>query len=75
MDLQAIGDGVMGFFTQLGAFLAPLAGWLEGIPGSFSQMDGVYGTFYATLSRYGCPMVAFLLLLRCADREGALAHS
>ena len=70
MTIQSILDGLAGFFSGLGAFLAPAVQWLEnllaGLPASFSQMDGTYGNFYINLVRYACPLLAFLLLLRCA---------
>lgn len=70
MTLKSILDGILQFFSQLGQLLAPAAQWLEGflsdIPQSFSQMDGTYGNFYISLVRSACPLLAFLLLLRCA---------
>ncbi|MGM9605026.1 MAG: FtsW/RodA/SpoVE family cell cycle protein [Faecousia sp.] len=70
MTLQSILDGIMQFFSQLGQLMEPVVQWLEdglaGIPVSFSQMDGTYGNFYISMVRYACPILAALLLLRCA---------
>ena len=70
MDFQSILNGIVQFFSGLGQAMEPLVQWLEtglaAIPASFSQMDGVYGSFYMSMVRYGCPILAALLLLRCA---------
>ena len=63
MTIQSIMDAAIVFFSRLGQWVEEA---LAGLPASFSQMDGVYGNFYITLVRYACPLLAFLLLLRCA---------
>lgn len=70
MDFQSVLNGITGFFSGLGQAMAPMVQWLEmglaAIPVSFSQIDGVYGSFYMSMVRCGCPILAALLLLRCA---------
>ena len=70
MDFQSVLNGITGFFSGLGQAMEPMAQWLEtglaAIPASFSQIDGAYGSFYMSMVRYGCPILAALLLLRCA---------
>ena len=70
MGFQSVLNGIVQFFSGLGQAMEPLVQWLEtglaAIPASFSQMDGVYGSFYMSMVRYGCPILAALLLLRCA---------
>ena len=63
MTFQSILDVAIAFFSRLGLWLES---FLAGIPASFSQMDGTYGNFYVNLVRGACPLLAFLLLLRCA---------
>lgn len=68
--MQTLLDTLMGPFVWLGELLAPVAQWLEtalgGIPASFSGMDAAYENFYISMVRYACPILAALLLLRCA---------
>ena len=70
MDFQSVLNGITGFFSGLGQAMEPMVQWLEtglaAIPASFSQIDGAYGSFYMSMVRYGCPILAALLLLRCA---------
>ena len=70
MDFQTVLNGITGFFSGLGQAMEPMVQWLEAglsaIPVSFSGMDGTYGSFYMSMVRYGCPILAALLLLRCA---------
>ena len=70
MDFQTVLNGITGFFSGLGQAIEPMVQWLEAglstIPVSFSGMDGTYGSFYISMVRYGCPILAALLLLRCA---------
>ncbi len=70
MILQTVQSALLGFFSQLGEGLAPAAAWLEkilaGIPASFSGMDAAYENFYISMVRCACPVLAALLLLRCA---------
>ena len=70
MTMQTLLDTLMGPFVWLGELLAPVAQWLEtalgGIPASFSGMDAAYENFYISMVRYACPILAALLLLRCA---------
>ena len=70
MDFQTVLNGITGFFPGLGQAMEPMVQWLEAglsaIPVSFSGMDGTYGSFYMSMVRYGCPILAALLLLRCA---------
>ena len=70
MDFQTVLNGIAGFFSGLGQAMEPMVQWLEtglaAIPASFSQIDGAYGSFYMSMVRYGCPILAALLLLRCA---------
>ena len=68
--MQTLLDTLMGPFVWLGELLAPVAQWLEtalgGITASFSGMDAAYENFYISMVRYACPILAALLLLRCA---------
>ena len=70
MDFQSVLNGITGFFSGLGQAMEPMVQWLEtglaAIPASFSQIDEAYGSFYMSMVRYGCPILAALLLLRCA---------
>ena len=70
MTLQTIWDALVQFFAGLGQLLAPAVSWLEtglaGLPAAFAQMDGAYESFYLSMVRYACPILAALLLLRCA---------
>ena len=70
MDFQSVLNGITGSFSGLGQAMEPMVQWLEtglaAIPASFSQIDGAYGSFYMSMVRYGCPILAALLLLRCA---------
>ena len=70
MTLQTIWDALVQFFAGLGQLLAPVVSWLEtglaGLPAAFAQMDGAYESFYLSMVRYACPILAALLLLRCA---------
>ena len=70
MTLQTIWDALVQFFAGLGQLLAPVVSWLEtglaGVPAAFAQMDGAYESFYLSMVRYACPILAALLLLRCA---------
>ena len=68
--LQTILDSLGQAFANLGARLAPLWDTLgrlfSGLPAAFSGMDPGYESFYISLVRHACPILAFLLLLRCA---------
>ncbi len=64
--LSSLGQWLAG----VGEMLAPLGQTLErlfsGLPGAFSGMDPTYEDFYISLVRHACPLLALLLLLRCA---------
>ena len=68
--LQGLLDGLGQWFAGLGELLAPLGETLgrlfSGLPAAFSGMDPTYEAFYIALVRHACPILAFLLLLRCA---------
>ena len=70
MILQTVQSSLSGFFSQLADALSPAVVWLEnllaGIPASFSGMDAAYESFYISMVRFACPILAALLLLRCA---------
>lgn len=57
------------FIDSLGQWFLPL--WenlgkvLAGVPDAFAGMSPAYRTFYISLVRHACPLLAFLLLLRC----------
>lgn len=67
---QGLLDGLGQWFAGLGELLAPLGEMLgrlfSGLPAAFSGMDPTYEAFYIALVRHACPILAFLLLLRCA---------
>ena len=67
---QGLLDGLGQWFAGLGELLAPLGETLgrlfSGLPAAFSGMDPTYEAFYIALVRHACPILAFLLLLRCA---------
>ena len=50
----------------MAAFLKQFEAFLMGIPGLFGNISQEYADFYISLVRHACPLLAFLLLLRCA---------
>ena len=49
--------------NQAVQFIGGLFAWL---PGLFNGLDPTYEAFYISLVRRACPLLSFLLLLRCA---------
>ncbi len=47
-------------------FVGKLEEVLSALPGAFGQIDQQYIDFYISLVRHACPLLAFILLLRCA---------
>ncbi len=68
--MQDILDALAQFFAGLDSFFAPVGQVMEvlfsGLPGAFAGMDPQYESFYISLVRHACPILALLLLLRCA---------
>ncbi len=70
MNPQTILDMLMAPFAWLAGVLEPVVQWLETglaqLPASFAGMDPAYENFYISMVRFACPLLAALLLLRCA---------
>ncbi len=64
--LDTLGQGLSGLGSTLSPMWDTLIQLFSGLPAAFSGMDSAYSAFYISLIRHACPVLAFLLLLRCA---------
>lgn len=64
--LDTLGQGLSGLGSILSPMWDTLIQLFSGLPAAFSGMDSAYSAFYISLIRHACPVLAFLLLLRCA---------
>ena len=63
--LDALGQAVSSMGTALSPAWQVLERLFSGFPAAFSGLDPAYEVFYISLVRHACPVLAFLLLLRC----------
>ena len=64
--LDALGQAISSMGTALSPAWQVLERLFSGFPAAFSGLDPAYEVFYISLVRHACPVLAFLLLLRCA---------